>query len=377
MAYTTIEEYNTYLVENQININIIDFVKEINKLEFKIDISFIDEFIELVSKNECCIHHNMLQKYGIISLNKGTTDIKRILEQNDFIENDDFKLRNVAEFNSKGGRGNKNEYYLHPRAFKICLMRSKNTKIYAKYYLLLEECIKYFNDYQDKLKEKYIIKLKSKIIKKDNMIDHLEEKLNTIIKNNEELIKQNNETHKMNKELLKSNKSIEKLLNNANYKLDETLEQLDEVHNELETTNTELEDTNEKLDITDKTLKMVAKKLDIAVEDRVVKTKSKLKNESFIVMYNSNEDYKYKVIRAKNEYIKTRIDNLKIENYILVEGLSLNNVPNASTLWCLIKEELKDNIDTCGNRLNLINMNETQFNIKINEIYNKRKIVVV
>ena len=93
----------------------------------------------------------MLQKYGIISLNKGTTDIKRLLEQNDFIENDDFKLRNVAEFNSKGGRGNKNEYYLHPRAFKICLMRSLKTKKYAKYYLLLEECIKYYNDYQIEL----------------------------------------------------------------------------------------------------------------------------------------------------------------------------------------------------------------------------------
>jgi hypothetical protein len=281
----------------------------------------------------------MLQKYGIISLNKGTTDIKRLLEQNNFIDNEDYLLRNVADQLSSGTKY-KNEYYLHPRAFKICLMRSLKTKKYAKYYLLLEECIKYFNDYQIELNKKYIIKLKSKIVKKDHKIDHLEEKLNTIIKNNEKLIKQNDETHKMNEELLKSNKSIEKLLNNANYKLDETLEQLDEVHNELETTNTELEDTNEKLDITDKTLKMVAKKLDIAVEDRVVKTKSKLKYESFIVMYNSNEDYKYKVIRAKNEYIKTRIDNLKIENYILVEGLSLNNVPNASTLW-LIKIKLK------------------------------------
>ena len=98
MVYTTIEEYNTYLVENQININIIKYVKEVNKLKFKINISFIDDFIELVSKNECCIHHDMLQTYGIISL-KGTT--------NDFIENEDFKLRNVAQFNSKGGRGNK------------------------------------------------------------------------------------------------------------------------------------------------------------------------------------------------------------------------------------------------------------------------------
>jgi seryl-tRNA synthetase len=214
-------------------------------------------------------------------------------------------------------------------------MRSKNTKIYAKYYLLLEECIKcikYFNDYQDKLKEKYIIKLKEKIIKKDNKIDHLEEKLNTIIKNNKDLIKQNNKILKNNEDLLKSNKSMQESLNKANYKLDE-------IHEELETTNTE------KLDITDKTLKIVAKKLDIAVEDRVVKTKSKLKNESFIVMYNSNEDYKYKVIRAKKEYIKIRIDKLIMENYILVDGLSLNNVPNASSLWCLTlrEEELKNN----------------------------------
>ena len=42
--YKTIEEYNTYLVDNQVNINIIDFVKEVNKFKFQIDIDFIDEF---------------------------------------------------------------------------------------------------------------------------------------------------------------------------------------------------------------------------------------------------------------------------------------------------------------------------------------------
>ena len=50
IRYTNINEYITYLVENQININIIDFVKEVNKLKYNIDISFIDEFIELVRK---------------------------------------------------------------------------------------------------------------------------------------------------------------------------------------------------------------------------------------------------------------------------------------------------------------------------------------
>jgi hypothetical protein len=96
-------------------------------------------------------------------------------------------------------------------------------------------------------------------------------------------------------------------------------------------------------------------------------------------MYNLDEEYKYKVIRAKNEYIKIRIDNLKIENYTLIEGLSLYNVANASMLWCLTlrEEELKDNIDTCGNKLNLINIDESQFKIKINEIYNKRKNIII
>ena len=98
----------------------------------------------------------MLKKYGILELKVGTAHVKRLFNQYELEENKDYKLSNVGEF-SKGGRGNTNEYLLHPRAFKICLMRSKNTKLYAKYYLLLEECIKYFNDYQLELKEKYIL----------------------------------------------------------------------------------------------------------------------------------------------------------------------------------------------------------------------------
>ena len=84
------------------NENIINFVKEINKLKYNIDISFIDEFIELVSKDECCIHHNMLVKYGISNLKGGSKDIKRILEQNNFIENEDYQLSNVAELRIQG-----------------------------------------------------------------------------------------------------------------------------------------------------------------------------------------------------------------------------------------------------------------------------------
>jgi hypothetical protein len=49
-------------------------------------------------------------------------------------------------------------------------MISLKTRLYATYYLLLEECIKCFNDYQIELNKKYIIKLKNKIVEKDKQI---------------------------------------------------------------------------------------------------------------------------------------------------------------------------------------------------------------
>ena len=347
VRYSSIQEYINYLIENQINVNIIDFVKEVNKLEFKIDINFIDEFIELVSKKECCIHHNMLQKYKISSLNGTTNDIKKILNQNNFEENKDFELRNVSQLRSQGGTSIKNEYYLHPRAFKICLMRSLKTRIYANYYLLLEECIKYYNDYQIELKEKYIIKLKKKnkiIIKiKDDKIDKLEEKINTLLEDNKI-------TKKYNEEIIKRSKKMELQLN-------ETLEKLDITNDKLDDANEELEDINEKLDI--------------AVEDRVIKTKKLATLEYFVIMKNNTTDYKYYIIRGQKRYINKKKDQLEGYDQIKI----LECVPNASTLWNLMKEKIKNKIDFCGNKLNLINIEENEFLTRVDEIYNIRKEV--
>ena len=53
MTFTTTKEFNNYLIENKENITIIDYVKQINKIKYNININFIDEFIELVNKKEC------------------------------------------------------------------------------------------------------------------------------------------------------------------------------------------------------------------------------------------------------------------------------------------------------------------------------------
>jgi hypothetical protein len=302
MTHKSIEEYITYLVDNQVNINIIEFVKEINKIKYKIDITFIDEFIELVSKDECCIRHDMLQKYGVSNLKGGTGDVKKILDQNKFIENDEYLLRNVSELH-ESGKKYKNEYYLHPESFKICLMRSLKTNIYAKYYLLLEKCIKYFNDYQIELNKKYIIKLKNKIAKKDNKIDSLEEKLNIIIENNKELIKSNNELLNRSKKSEKNDRKMKQQLEDITINLDDIKEELSE--------------SNTKLDYT-------CKKLDIAVEDRVPKTDNLNTLEDFILLKSKNkkELYRYYVIRGQSKYVKHkflknlcfRINLIKIED---------------------------------------------------------------
>ena len=95
--YNTPIDYIKNLVDNQINVNIIEFVKELNKIKYKIDISFIDEFIQLVNKDECCIHHKMLQKYGISKLKGGTSHVRDMLNQYNFVEDEDYLLCNVAE----------------------------------------------------------------------------------------------------------------------------------------------------------------------------------------------------------------------------------------------------------------------------------------
>jgi hypothetical protein len=319
-----ITDYNISLINNKTNITIIDYVKQINKLKFNIDISFIDEFIELVSKDECCIHHNMLQKYGILTLKGTTSDIKRMFDQYELEENLDYNLHNVMQVRLNRGEVIKKEYYLHPNAFKICLIRSKNTKKYAKYYILLEQCIKYYNDYQ-------------KIIEKDNNIQEL-------------------------KDLIKN---MEKILINANIKLDDTLEKLDKTHDILE-------ETNEKLDITDNKLNIVAKKLDIAVEERVINTSKTSTLEYFIVMKNNNnnnDEYKYYIIRGQKRYIIRKKADLN--GYAQIKILEC--VPNAKILWGLIKQELKNKVEYSGNKLNLITINEDKLLKNIDEIYNKRK----
>jgi len=166
---TTIISFNQLLADRDYDINIIDYVKKINDEFYKIDISFIDDFISLVDRDEFCVHHKMLQKYGVLSGKTTSRDVFRMLTQNEMVKNIDYNLLgNVAKH--ANGTKYSNIYMLHPRTFKFCLIRSLKTKKYARYYIFLEEAIKHYNEYRimrmgDALREKSslsVLKLETK-----------------------------------------------------------------------------------------------------------------------------------------------------------------------------------------------------------------------
>ena len=324
MSISSIEEYNDYLIKNKIVAPILEYVKDVNDIIYNIEIDFIEELLDLVIKDECCIHHNMLVKYGILTLKSGTTDIKNVIKQYEFNDKD-YLVRKVSE-QLKSGTKYKNEYYFHPNAFKLCLMRSLNTKKYAKYYILLEVCIKYYNDYQILLKEKYNMELKNKIkmIKKENMT--LTERIDVLM---EKMDKQTKQMKKQNK------------------KMDKQSEQL-----------TELQITVNK----------ISKKLDDCAH---IPTNDEL-SDRFVVMKSPDDYY---VIRAQERNISNAIKRQEEKGYTKINDLiESETIPNSIYLWNSIKDELvkEKKIKTFRNTFTL-EISEKDFVTIVKSIFDKRK----
>ena len=163
-----IQKFNNRICEIYENeFPILDYIKLLNEKTCKIDISFIDDFIDLVNKDEPCINHELLKKYGVTQLTAGSIDVKKLLDRNKAVEGLDYALNHMADCDDYS---HKIEYILHPNMFKKILIRSQNTDKYADYYLFLEKAIKGYSDYQtqyyknkfDKKCSKSVLKLNKK-----------------------------------------------------------------------------------------------------------------------------------------------------------------------------------------------------------------------
>lgn len=143
-----IQEFNEKLAKENREITIIEYVKELNIEIFNIDINFLDDFINLVDKEGYTISHEMLFKYDVLVRSETSNNVFRVLQSNNFEEGIDYMLKKERV---DDGRTEKKIYMLSSDAFKMLCMRSHKTKKYANYYILLEKCIKYY-DQLEKLK---------------------------------------------------------------------------------------------------------------------------------------------------------------------------------------------------------------------------------
>ena len=139
----TIQQFNEFLVKENIDLTIVEYVVGLNDKFYDIDITFINEFMELINKDDFIIHHTMLDKYNVLNtIEKNSGHIKRLLDQYDFEEEKDY-IKKISD------SGYSLDYFLKPEIFKMLLMRSKNTRKYANYYIMLEKAICYYEKYQN------------------------------------------------------------------------------------------------------------------------------------------------------------------------------------------------------------------------------------
>ena len=331
---TFINQYNNQLVEANREIPLLDYCKELHRRFYSnLDISFMDRFLEFVTKDEICINGNILFELGVLTMkNDGrkqdNNKIKDHLKNKslcDLKENIDWKIAR-----SSGHDFHKLDVYMFsPRALKLILIRCQNTYTFASYYIFLEECIYYYNQYQ--------LKFKDSTIKR--------------IEKNTELLLQELREERLQAE--KDRKHFDEYRRAAE-------ESRIQNHEELESMKEILLDTNEKLDR--------------ATDDRVPKSKSITKLEYLIIRKTNSktEKYKYYIIKCQRQAITERINAYSQYN---IELLRIEYCPNAGNLYTRIKERLKDNIDYSYSKLNLINITEKEFIKKVNEINDEKKLV--
>ena len=218
--FNTITEFNTYLSNKLKNVKLNEYFSLIQSQFYSnINISFMDYFLELCNhENEFIVEHIKLQEYGVLNSIDTSQKIKRSLDTLMLIENEDYLVANVGQSrleNQHGGsNGNKKEYKLTPYAFKLCLIRSKNSKEYAKYYLLLEQVFKNYQEYQ-------IMYQKVLLSGKDEKIDEQTKKIDELLRYAKETKEQNEEIKEQNEEMKETIDDMNDTMNNMNETIDD------------------------------------------------------------------------------------------------------------------------------------------------------------
>lgn len=326
--FKTITEFNIYLSDNLKNIKLNEYFNLIQS-EFysNLDISFMDYFLELTNhENEFIVDHIKLQEYGVINTIKSST-IKQTLEKTVLlIENEDYLVHNVMQQDSKKKHGGNNakEYKLTPYAFKLCLIRSKNSKEYAKYYLLLEQVFKNYQEYQ-------IMYQKVLLSGKDKKMDEMKAQIDELLSHAKKTNEQNNNLKETVNNIKEQNDDLKETING----LHETVDDLNETVKDL---NDNVDDLNDDINILHETVDDIKDAFQDTANRSVPDPSNENEKHEFILLQHKILNNEFKFIRGIQKYNDTKINN-KYEKYNIIKR---EYNANPIQLFKLFKETIKE-----------------------------------
>jgi len=347
-----IQEFSLELASNKVKCNINEFFKMIQSNFYKeLDISFMDYFLSLIAKkNEFCVDHIKLQEYKVINTNNKSSDILRALNQFNLEENVDYLLRNVAQ-QSESSRGIKyaKEYKLTPKAFKLCLIRAKNSKIYANYYLMLEEVFYYYKEYQTEYQNQLLSMKDDKIDKQTDKIDEQTKKIDHLINQNKNL-----------------QKDVNDLLGYARdtkEKLDETEEELNDIHDKFDDLHDKVDDMKEAFEDT---------------AGRSVPDPANDENKSeFVLLQSKILPNELTFMRGIQSYNDIKLNNKYAGDYnIIKREFNANPIQLYRLFRDIVKEEIKKNKKLITDNKKLKNKNLLKKQTEIIK-FNGNKIILI
>ena len=297
--FNTITEFNTYLSDKLRNVKLNEYFSLIQSQFYSnLNISFMDYFLELCNnENEFIVDHIKLQEYGVLNNIETSGLIKRRLESLDMIENEDYRVYNVVQPVKQGGFSTKKEYKLTSKAFKLCLMRSKNSKEYAKYYLLLEQVFKNYQEYQ-------IMYQKVLMSGKDNTINEQLKTINEMKAKMDEILGYAKETKEQNEELLD--------------KVDEMNDKVDEMNDNINDIKDAFKDTSDR---------------------SVPSAKNENERHEFILLQHKELENNFKFIRGIQKLNDSKINSKYSDFNIIKREYNANPIQ----LYKMFKETVKDN----------------------------------
>ena len=306
MEFKNIEDYNDYLVNGKILKTVVEYIENVNNRFWHYDMSFMSTFMSYVKRHDFCIPHTWLKEYGVVASLERSNDIKKCLDKNFLVEGKDYRLRHKAQPVPQGGFSTKNVYTLTPKAFKMCLIRSKNieNQKYANYYLALEDAIVYYNEYQLALSQRYILIM-------ENRVQMSEEGLTMLKHELEENRRKSEEEKQLADERYHQDKARQEQINNI------LLERYNQEHLQKEQVEAHVQEI---------------------VPDRVMRPDDGEKCGSFVLM-KIDED-KFYAIRCQKRCAKQAIKKLETKYPGAEVWMCIDYHPNPVKFWNVIKKRI-------------------------------------